>query len=68
MKKRYSLQKLTGYDPLTRHELWQTVMESDQKEAILNFLGHNYRIMDSKTMKEVARSCNLKRTPDKSAI
>ncbi|WP_010276299.1 hypothetical protein [Paenibacillus senegalensis] len=68
MKKRYSLQKLSGIDPLTGQEIWHFVLESDQKEAIMNFLGHNYRIIDTKTMKEVARSSDCDLNPGKSAM
>lgn len=68
MKKRYSLQKLTGFDPLTGQEMWHSILESDNKEAIMNFLGHNYRIMDEKTKKEIARSSNHELTSGKSVI
>ncbi|GIP35035.1 hypothetical protein [Paenibacillus sp. J2TS4] len=52
--KRYLLQKLCSLD--SQRETWTTIMESNNKEALLNFLGWNYRIVDRSNQEEVARS------------
>lgn len=45
----YVLEKMIGYDPNTKVETWQKVMESDDLDTLKEFLGNNYRIIDRAT-------------------
>jgi hypothetical protein len=40
---------MIGYDPNTKVETWQKVMESDDLDTLKEFLGNNYRIIDRAT-------------------
>ncbi len=64
--KRYVLQKLTvGH---TNRGMWITMMESNHKEALLNFLGWNYRVVDRITREEVASSDTYQHSSDQAVI
>lgn len=56
MEGRYSLQQMISYIAKEKLEQWQEITRSDSLEALRAFMGHNYRIIDLDTGREIERS------------
>ncbi|WP_222126647.1 hypothetical protein [Paenibacillus sp. 32O-W] len=52
----------------TNRGMWITMMESNHKKALLNFLGWNYRVVDRITREEVASSDTYQHSSDQAVI